>query len=319
METRILGKSGLPVSALGFGALTLGPSQLNLPLSEGAALLRYALDLGINFIDTAQYYKTYPYIRHALKGVKKDVVIVSKCLDESYRAMLLAVEEARRELDRDVIDIFLLHEVRGGSDWENRKGAYEYLKEAKAKGLVKAIGVSTHHVDVAERAAADPDADVLFPLINLRGLGVRKGSGAGTREEMEAAILRARSAGQGVFAMKVLGGGILIREYREAMQYAMDLPGISSIMLGFGSVHEIDRAVEMAERRLASDYVPDLTQKRIFIDRGDCEGCGACSIRCPNQAIHMDEKGLAVIDYERCLTCAYCAPVCPVRAIIMLG
>ena len=66
MKRTFLGKTGIEVSIAGFGVLPMGPSQLALPVEEGAAILRYALDRGINFIDTAQYYRTYPYIRAAL-------------------------------------------------------------------------------------------------------------------------------------------------------------------------------------------------------------------------------------------------------------
>ncbi|MGI6727783.1 MAG: aldo/keto reductase [Anaerovoracaceae bacterium] len=319
MEKRVLGKTGIEVTPVGFGVLTVGNSQLNLPIEEGAAILRYALEQGINFLDTAQYYKTYPYIRKALKGLSFDPVIVSKSLDLSYKGMEHAIEEARSEMNRDVIDIFLLHEVRNDPDWKYRIGAWECLQEAKAKGIVKAIGLSTHHVDVAEQAAVIPEVDVLFPLINFRSLGIRKGTGTGTKEEMAAAIKKSANAGQGVFAMKVLGGGVLTGNYQEAIRYVMSLDGISSLMVGFGNTNEVDRMIEMVEGTLNPDYVPDLSKKRIFIDQGDCEGCGACERRCPNKAIYMNDRGLANIHYDICMTCGYCAPVCPVRAIIMIG
>ena len=109
MKYSELGKTGIKVSRIGFGVLTVGGSQLNLPVAEGAAVLRYAFEKGINFLDTAQYYQTYPYIREALKGGRFEPVIASKCLDYTYRDMEFAIEEARKELDRDIIDIFLMH------------------------------------------------------------------------------------------------------------------------------------------------------------------------------------------------------------------
>ena len=63
-----LGNTDLMVTPIGFGVLTVGNTQLNLPVEEGAEVLRYALERGINFLDTAQYYETYPYIREALKN-----------------------------------------------------------------------------------------------------------------------------------------------------------------------------------------------------------------------------------------------------------
>lgn len=312
-----LGNTGLEVTPVGFGVLTVGNTQLNLPVEEGAELIRYALEKGINFLDTAQYYETYPYIRQALKLTDKRPVICSKCLDASYREMEFAIKQALEEMDLEVIDLFLLHEVRNGTDWEDRAGAWRCLRDAKKAGLIKAIGVSTHHVDVAERMASVPELDVLFPLINMSSLGIRKGDGPGTKEEMAAAIRANAEAGKGVFAMKAFGGGNLTGSYLEALDYVSSLEGISSIMIGFGKKEEVDRIVEYAEGTIDPAYVPDITQKKIRIDQGDCEGCGACISRCPNKAIFRNENGLAQVDHKICLTCGYCAPVCPTRAIIM--
>ena len=132
-----LGNTDLMVTPIGFGVLTVGNTQLNLPIEEGAEVLRYALDRGINFLDTAQYYETYPYIREALKGTNHKPIIASKCLDYTYAEMEYAIDEALREMDIDCVDIFLLHEVRHGSDWDDRAGAGRALQDAKAAGKVK--------------------------------------------------------------------------------------------------------------------------------------------------------------------------------------
>jgi aryl-alcohol dehydrogenase-like predicted oxidoreductase/ferredoxin len=318
MKINKLGKTGIQISEVGFGVLTVGRNQLDLPLLEGAAVLRYALDSGINFLDTAEYYETYPYIKKALQGTNYDPVIASKSLGFSYGEMKNAIEEARNELDRDMIDIFLLHEVRNDPDFQNRAGAWECLQDAKAKGLVKAVGISTHHVDVAAKAAEINEIDVLFPLINFQSLGIRKGTGQGAKEEMAAEIKKAADAGKGVFAMKVFGGGNLTGHYLEAIRYVRGLEGISSLMIGFGYRHEIDRILEVMDGTIDPGYIPDLSKKMIRIDQGDCEGCGACIERCPNHAIFRNPNGLAEVDHSICLTCGYCAPVCPVRAIILL-
>ena len=56
-----LGNTGLSVSTVGMGVLPIGPGQLALPLEDGAEIICHAVKKGINFIDTAQYYRTYPY------------------------------------------------------------------------------------------------------------------------------------------------------------------------------------------------------------------------------------------------------------------
>ncbi|MFV0517568.1 MAG: aldo/keto reductase [Aminipila sp.] len=317
MKKNKLGQTQIEVTPIGFGVLTVGKSQLNLPTEAGASVLRYALECGINFLDTAQYYDTYHYIKEALKGSNFDPVITSKCLDPSYSQMKFAVEQARKEMDRDVIDIFLLHEIRNDPDFEIRKGAWEYLQEAKEKGIVKAIGISTHHVDVTEKASAIPELDVVFPLINFRGLGIRKGAQEGTKEEMEAAIKKNADNGKGVFTMKAFGGGNLTGHYLEALDYVSNIKGVSSMMIGFGKHHEVDKIIEYINGTIDRNYVPDITEKKIHIDQGDCEGCGACIKKCPNKAIHFNLNGIAQVEENLCLTCGYCAPVCPVRAIIM--
>ncbi|MBE6032320.1 MAG: 4Fe-4S dicluster domain-containing protein [Clostridiales bacterium] len=316
MEKRQLGKTALWVTPAGFGALPIGPCQMDLPLAEGAEVLRYALERGINFIDTAQYYHTYPYIREALKGLPFDPVISSKSLETGFEEMNAAIEEARKALNRDVLDIFLLHEVRAGSDWKDRQGAWEALQEAKAKGIVKAIGFSTHHVDVAEKAAQIPELDILFPLINFKGLGIRHGDGPGTPEDMAKAIKGAADAGKGVFSMKVFGGGNLTPDYVKALDYVQGLPGIASMMIGFGHKYEVDHLFDYFAGKLHSGFTPPVNHKKIRVSQSDCLGCGACLKRCPNHAIAWNHNGLAEIDERICLTCGYCAPVCPAMAII---
>lgn len=322
MERVRLGNTDIEVTPVGLGVLTIGNTQLDLPLQEGADIVRYAYDAGIRFFDTAQYYETYPYIREAFQCIDCSPknpdrpIIASKSLVESYEAMEEAVEECLRELDVDYIDIFLLHEVRQDPDWGSRRGAWLCLQEYRDEGVIGAIGVSTHHIDVVQRMVKEPECDIVFPLINYAGLGIRKGEHPGTADEMAQAIEDCIEAGKGVFAMKAFGGGNLSGQYRRALDYVKDL-GVHSIMVGMGKKEEIDRLVSWAEGSLPEDYVPDVSAKRIHVDQGDCEGCGACIERCPNQAIFRNASGLAEVDHEVCLTCGYCAPVCPVRAIIM--
>ena len=317
-----LGNTDIFVTEIGLGVLTIGNTQLDLPISEGAEIVRYAYDQGINLFDTAQYYQTYPYIKEAFKDIDMSSdnpdrpIIASKCLENSYEDMENAIHECLDALDIDKIDIFKCHEVRQEPDWSDRAGAWQCLQDYKAKGIVKAIGVSTHHVDIVEMMADIPECDIVFPLINYAGLGIRKGAGPGTAEEMAAAIQKCLEAGKGIFAMKAFGGGNLTDTYMKSLNYVKDLK-CHTIMVGMGKKSEIDDIVAFAEGRLPDDYQPNIRFKKIHIDQGDCEGCMACKDRCPNKAIYCNENGRADVDYSICLTCGYCAPVCPVRAIIM--
>lgn len=318
MEKVMLGSTGIEVSKIGFGVLPIGASQKNLPLEEGRALIKYAISKGINFFDTAQYYDTYKYMKDD-KGEPTPchLVISSKCLFAGYEDMMDAIVEACRELGREFIDIFLLHEVQGEEDFKSRSGAMRALIDAKEQGLIRAAGLSTHHQDVCAMAADIPEIDVVFPLINKDGLGIRLGAGPGTAQGMTDAINKCSAAGKGVYAMKVFGGGNLCYEYKECMDFVASIEGVEAIVIGFTTKEEIDRAVEYAEGALDPAYVPDVSKKMMYVSQDDCIGCGACRDRCPNKAIKINESGLSEIDHSICITCGYCAPVCPVRALIM--
>ena len=314
----LLGNTGLEVSVVGFGVLPIGPSQLALPVEEGAEIIKYAFKNGINFIDTAQYYRAYPYISKALENEDfGNIVICSKSLTDDYDEMMEAIAEAQKELNRDVIDIFLMHEVRSGQ-LEERQRAWEALIDAKQKGLVRAIGLSTHHVDITHAAASMPELDVVFPLINYASLGIRKGEEFATKEEMMEAIRECKKAGKGVFSMKAFGGGGLTGHYQEALDYVFSQPEIESVMIGFGKIQEVDDLLSYLNGSMDPAYNPDVSKKKVHINHEDCEGCGACKAACPAGAIYYNrENGLAEVDHEKCLTCGYCSPVCPVRAVIM--
>ncbi len=317
IKKKKLGSTGLTVSVAGFGVLPMGPSQLALPVEDGAAIIKYAIQKGINFFDTAQYYRTYPYIKKALEGINDhNLVICSKSLCYDYEGMMDAILEAREELNRDVIDIFLMHEVRSGQ-LELRADAWEALKDAKANGMVKAIGLSTHHVDVTLAAASIKELDVVFPLINYAGLGIRKGDEFATKEEMMEAIQKCHHAGKGVFSMKAFGGGSLTSNYQEALNYVFSKEEIDSVMIGFGKTSEVDDLISYLNGTMPVEYNPDISKKKVYVNQEDCEGCGSCKEACPAGAIFYNENGLAEVDHGKCLTCGYCSPVCPVRAVIM--
>ncbi|MCG8403334.1 MAG: aldo/keto reductase, partial [Firmicutes bacterium] len=230
-----LGNTGIKVSRLCFGGLVIGPLQAGLPAQAGAKVIRKALELGVNFIDTAELYETYPHIREAVKGLKKQPVIATKSYAYSARGAKNSLEKARRELDLDVIDIFLMHEQESRLTLKGHREALEYYLSAREKGMIKAVGVSTHNIEVVEACVSIPEIEVIHPLINIKGLGI----GDGTIERMLASVSKAFDCGKGIYSMKPLGGGNLLGSFAESMKFVLELPFIHSIAVGMQSVEEV--------------------------------------------------------------------------------
>ena len=311
MPCRALGKTGLRVSRLCFGSLTLSPLQKNLPVAAAAAVLRAAFDAGVNFVDTAQYYRNYAQLRAGLDAFGGDVVLCSKTYAHTAELARAAVEEARRALGRDRIDIFLLHEQEGDDTLRGHRPALEELYRLKAQGVLRAVGISTHRVD-GVKSAVRWGLDVVHPLYNLTGLGIEDG----TPEEMGAAIGAAHDAGVGVFTMKALGAGHLFARAEEALSWVLRHPAVDSVAVGMQTAAEVRaNAAFFATGRFTHEADAALMSqvRRLHIEE-DCAGCGACVKRCQNGALTL-RNGRAVADSARCLLCGYCAAVCETFSI----
>ncbi|KNZ70205.1 aldo/keto reductase [Thermincola ferriacetica] len=308
MEYRELGKTGLQVSRLCFGALTIGPLQRNLPLREGAEVLRHAFRMGVNFIDTADLYGTYPYIREALRGMGREIIVASKSYDYTREGMRKSVEKARRELDRDVVDIFMLHEQESELTIRGHWEAFEYLLEAKEKGIVRAVGISTHKVAGVHAATRIKEIDVIHPLINRDGIGISDGSA----QDMLQAIKDAAAAGKGIYGMKPLGGGHLYKRVPEALAFVLQQDCLHSIALGMYTKEEVDMNVSIFNGEpLTNEIYHKVKQipKRLHVEDW-CQGCARCTEKCPVGALAI-RKGKVSVDREKCLLCGYCGAVCP--------
>jgi len=313
MKYNTLGKSGIKVSELCFGVLPMGSLQANIPAKEGAEVILQGLNSGINFLDTAQAYKTYPHIKEALKDYSGEVIIASKSHATEYDEMREAVLEACREMNRDYIDIFHLHAPREDkSVFQKSAGALSCLIDLKKEGVIRAVGISTHAVEVVDKASEVEEIDIIFPIINQVGLGII----GGTPEDMIEAIKKAHSTGKGLYAMKALAGGYLIKQIEESINYVREIKEIDSTAVGMINLRElmtnlkIFNNIKLKQEELEQTKVQ---RKRLFISRF-CEGCGTCVEACPNGALSIRD-GKACVDYNLCITCGYCVPHCPVFAL----
>ena len=311
MEYVKLGNTDITVSKLCFGSLTIGPLQADLPVGEAGRVIAEGLIAGINFIDTAELYGNYPHIQEAIRQSKIRPVIASKSYAYSKEQAAESLEKARRELDLDVIDIFMLHEQETRLTLRGHREALEYYMDAKAKGKIRAVGVSTHNVEVVEAAVNMPEIEVLHPLINHRGLGI----GDGTIEEMLAAVEKCYNAGKGIYAMKPLGGGNFIGDFHNSLRFVMDIPFIHSIALGMQSSEEVIMNTCIFEDKPVDSCILEVLSKkrrRLHVDYW-CVGCGSCIGKCRQGALKLKD-GKATAD-ENCILCGYCAAACPEFAI----
>jgi len=316
MKKYSLGKTGITVTELCFGALPLGPLQANISVEKGAKLIRTALERGINFVDTAEVYKTYPHIKKALEGYNDEVIIATKSNVKTYGEMEKSIEDALKSLNRTYIDIFHLHAARvTPSVFEERAGAFQCLKDYKEKGIIRAIGISTHVVEVVKRAAGIEEIDIIFPIINKLGLGIIDGNAS----DMIKAISQASKAEKSLYAMKALAGGRLIGELEASINYVRDIKGISSIAVGMISEDELELNIKIFNNEEISQelfYKKIKPTKKLFIS-SFCKGCGTCVKACPNDALSL-KNGKAVVDHKLCILCGYCNPVCPEFAIRLI-
>jgi predicted aldo/keto reductase-like oxidoreductase len=258
-------------------------------------------------------YKTYDHIKLAFEGRKDKPIIASKSTAASYDDMEKAVMEALEGMGVDHIDIFHLHSAKAGIDlFEVRKGALECLKDCKNKGLIKAIGVSTHNVELIELCSDRDDIDIVFPLINKAGRGIING----TVEDMKNAISLCEQKGKGIYIMKALGGGTLIDDYDESMKFVRSLSENFSISIGMISKEEVLYNVNYFNGERDLDGIIKIkNRKKVTVAKIVCVGCETCVDKCHSGAISMQEDNKSYIDQDKCIQCGYCIAECPAFAI----
>lgn len=314
LEHRRLGSTGLKVTEFCLGLLPMSPLQSKLPEAACVSIIRKALDLGVNFFDTAEMYGSQPYLGKALQesrgATRREIVIATKSTAETSDEMARSVERSLEELGTDYIDIYHLHAARPSVEvFEQRKGALQRLLDLKRQKVVGAVGIATHNVHVAHAVAARDDIDVLFALVNKIGLGIREGS----VEAMVEGMRKAARQGKGVYVMKALAGGNLLHDFQGALQWARRLEGIHAVSVGVVSVDELLQNLKVfgLETQETAGISTDVAVKgkKLFIFEHLCTGCGQCIETCPNGALFLEEE-IARVDHEKCLLCGYCSPEC---------
>lgn len=305
MNYNELGKTGIQVSKVCFGGLTVGPLQKNMSPQEGGKIIRYAFDKGVNFIDTAQLYQTYPHIKEAMKGLKREeIVIASKSYAYDKRTAMDSVKEALDQLDTDYIDVFMLHEQESEHTLRGHYEALETFIELKEKGIIRAVGLSTHAIAGVKAASKYKEIEVIHPILNISGLGIIDGS----RDEMYEAI---RDFHGGVYSMKPLGGGNLLNRVEDSFDYILSLDGIDSIAVGMQNTDEIDYNINRFMNLENSSHLKNRlrSQPRQLHIADWCINCKKCIERCQHGGLE-EGTNRPLIRRDKCVLCGYCAAVC---------
>lgn len=170
MKYRKLGKTGLDVSVLSFGASSLGSVFRETNEAESIRTVHTAIDMGINLIDVSPFYgltKAETVLGKAIAQLNRDRFILttkagrygSEDFDFSKQRILESVDESLQRLQTDYIDILYLHDIEFAPFNEILEGAFPALDELKQSGKIRYFGVSGLPVSVFEKALAHKELD----------------------------------------------------------------------------------------------------------------------------------------------------------------
>ena len=322
MQYRILGETGLEVGVIGFGGI---PIQ-RLSSAEAIDVVNRALDLGINFFDSARTYgDSEQKLGAALKERRKEAVIATKSMAGTYNEMFQHIEEALEKLQTNYIDIYQIHNVKTEDKYEELNapgGAIQALEEAKKDGVINHIGISSHNkkflTDMIKGDWLDPFKTVQFPfnIVETNDTG-----------GLFAALSNNKNIGS--IVMKPLAGGAFDNP-NLALRYIVEKQ-VTVVIPGMGSVEEVE-----ANAKAGSNFIPlsEEEKRELEAEAGDlgdsfcrrCEYCLPCpqGIKIPTALLLMTyydrydlgewakERYEALqINADKCIKCGKCEERCP--------
>lgn len=283
MEYRPLGRTGLSVSALSFGASPLGGVFGGIDESEGIRAVHHAIDKGINLFDVSPYYgitKAETVLGKALSGIRDKVVLATKAgritmdqFDFHKANIKSSLEASLRRLKTDYVDILQAHDIEFGDPDIVLNETYEALIELRKEGKCRYIGMTGYPLNVLARAAKACDLDVIlsyghFNLYNTlllsKLLPAASAKGIG--------LINASATGMGLLTMKGLtelpewhpADQALITACRKAvklcaengadpvnlaMQYVYWDERIATTLVGMSKISHVDRNIKAVEDR----------------------------------------------------------------------
>ena len=227
MEYRILGKTGLKVSRMGFGGI---PIQ-RIDAAGTRVLMQQMKDAGINYIDTARGYTvSESYLGEALEGIREHFVLATKSMSRTKEAMAADIDTSLGNLRTNYIDLYQVHNPNLAQLDQviAPDGALEALLEAKEAGKIGHIGITAHSLEVFQKALELPWVEtIMFPynIVESQGTDLIKACG---------------EKNIGFVVMKPLAGGA-IEDATLAMRYICANPDCTVVIPGMADPAELEQ------------------------------------------------------------------------------
>ncbi|MGN0983041.1 MAG: aldo/keto reductase [Candidatus Limivicinus sp.] len=261
-----LGKTNLMVTSTAMGCL---PVQ-RCDEEYAVRLLRAAYEGGINYFDTANAYTdSEKKIGLALSDVRDKIIISTKSAARDKAGVLKHIENSLRMMKTDYIDLFQFHQVTEIPDPNDPNGAYAGALEAREKGWIRHIGVTSHRVNIAEDCIASGLFETLqFPFSYI------------SSERDLALAQKCKEADMGYIAMKGLAGGML-NNARACHAFMKSYDNVVPIW-GIQKLEELEQWLALAEEDpdLDEELSAFIRQERQELSGSFCRSCGYC-MPCP--------------------------------------
>ena len=264
MEYRILGKTGLKISRLGFGGIPIQRID-----AEGTRVLMHKMkDAGINYIDTARGYTvSEEYLGYALEGIREHFVIATKSMARTKEAMAADIEISLKNLRTDYIDVYQIHNPSPQQLQQVMApgGALEALLEAKEAGKIGHIGLTAHSLDVFKTALDLPWVETfMFPYNIVESQG-------------EKLIAECVKRNIGFVDMKPLAGGA-IEDATLALRYICANEAVTVVIPGMAEEKELEQNLAAVNNTspITAEEKAAFLEVRNQLGTNFCRRCNYC-------------------------------------------
>ena len=310
-----LGKTGLMVTKPAMGCLPIQRCDKDYAVK----LLRAAYEGGINYFDTANAYTdSEEKIGLALSDVRDRIVLSTKSAGQDKATVLAHIENSLRVMKTDYIDLFQFHQAAAVPDMRDPKGPYAGALEAKKRGWIGHIGVTSHRIDVAEACISSGNFETLqFPFSYI------------SSDRDLALAGKCAEADMGYIAMKGLAGGIL-NNARACCAFMNGYPNVVPIW-GIQELGQLEQWLRLADEEPAVDeeLTAYIKKERQELSGSFCRSCGYCMPcprgiqirdcarmnmllrRSPWQQYMTPEWQEKMAKIDDCIGCRLCSSRCP--------